>query len=241
VSGRVDRPLRLLGATFSLWDVRDVELHVRALLDQGLRANGTAYLSPAMYERVLTFLIEKCWELSGLTALTGDTKKLRYVWEVRGFRAPRGPLEPYKPIKLPQFLRMPEAEAALATLATTSTLAFTSIVVARPRGAYDPERGLAFCTYSRGILTKRITDWFRSELGDSRYQSGRRNELSLDSLVEQWEQRNDGSGADENYLDRSGPGSDQEFVDDLNRHAYNDPLETVMTREVLRAAVAVTG
>jgi hypothetical protein len=55
--------VRLLGAAFALHDVRDVEAHVRALLDARLREWG-ARLRPNEYEDALSYLIDKCWELS---------------------------------------------------------------------------------------------------------------------------------------------------------------------------------
>lgn len=55
-----------------------------------------------------------------------------------------------------------------------------------PERVRDPETGevrVAFSTYATPILAKRISDWYRDELGDSRYGT-RPSVLSLDELRE---------------------------------------------------------
>lgn len=222
--------MRAVAAGFSLWDVKNVEAHVHTTLDAALD-EASAWLNPQQYARAFAYLLSKCWELSGLEA---DGRTLRYVWEVRGFVAPRGPLEQYEPIKLPQFPAPEIAAVALAAIAAARTLTFTSVERVRPRGAYDPRFGLSFSTYSRGILTKRLADWYRSDddFGDDRYASSRRNEESIEALSERGDPEHDTDGG---WLDRRGPGSRLEFVDQLNPHAYQESLEEILMRETQRA------
>jgi hypothetical protein len=228
--------LRAVGGPYSLWDVDNVEAHVHATLDAALLANNGSWLSREQYQRAFTFLLWKCWELSGLKAGYSqpgvDGEGLRYVWEVRGFIAPRGPLEQYTPIKLPQFPTEAGAETALALLAELHTLAFESVAKVRPRGAYDPAKSAwSFCTYSRKILTKRLADWYRSDedFGDSRYKKSRRvDEESIEALAARHQRARDHEEGD--FLERRGPGSRLEVVDELNRHAYADGIEAVLMR-----------
>lgn len=226
MAGRV-RHLRALGGGRSFWDVENVEAHVRATLDAALEQRG-ARLNPQQYQRAFAFMWSLCWELSGLEQ---DGRTLRWCWEVRGFYAPRGQSDEFTAIKSPQFPREERAIAALEQLAAKRELLFTSIEKVRPRSAYDPAQGLAFSTYSRRVMTKRLTDWYRSdpEFGDNRYDGNRlEREVSFEALAEQ--RRVDAGADDAGFLDRRSPGSRLEFVDDLNRHAYEEPLEEVLMR-----------
>lgn len=222
------RHVRLYGPPFALHDVRDVEAHVRTLLDAYLREHG-ARLDAPKYEDALTYLVEICWKLSGLQ---GDrrTPRFDHFAEIlmtvdaidETFRQELGPF--------------PSRERAESTFAswrscTPADTVVVTYVARRPRGAYDPSRGLSFSTYSRRVLKNRCVDWYRKTFGDSRY-GGHLKPLSLDGLVEQWETRNDGSGADESYLDHKGPGARLDFIDELNRHAYYDPFEERETRSI---------
>lgn len=217
--------LKRLDRGFRLWDVDNAEAHVHATLKATLKSAG-ARLSQAQEQRAFAFLLAKCWELSGLEA---DGKSLRYVYEIHGFLVPRRLGGEFEPIRLPQIPRLETAELVLEELKRHRKVCFTKIERVRPRGAYDPAFGIAFSTYSRRILSQRVWDWYRSdpEFGDSRYESRRGREESLDALVDRWER--DGTGAHESYLEHAGPGARAEFVDDLNRHAYQESIEEVLT------------
>lgn len=223
-----DLNARLLSTPFPLWDVRDVEAHVRTLLDARLREWG-ARLSAAQYEDALTYLVDKCWELAGLN---GDGKTLRYVY-VAVIHVTAADAEPFVQElgPFPREDRCREIGGRKADeIRSTGALVVLEVISRRPRGAYEPSAGLAFATYSRRILTARVVDWYRQTFGDSRYGSNRRD-VSLDALVESWER--DGEGAAEAYLDRCGPGARVEFLDELNRHAYHDETEEVLTRAAI--------
>lgn len=101
----------------------------------------------------------------------------------------------------------------------------------RPRGAFDPSRGIAFSTYTHRVLSLRMTDWYRDRFYDKRY-GQRPAEESLESLAEAASRRQgDRDGGDPmGYLELRSPGSRDDFIDDLNRHAYHDPTEEVLTR-----------
>lgn len=222
-----------LYAPFSLWDVRDVEAHVRTLLDARLREWG-ARLDAPKYDDALAFLVALCWRLSGLQA-DGRTLRFETVAEIHctlvegtfaggdtSFTQTLGP-----------FPSRGRAEAAFAAWRPTAqhVHVVVSYLERRPAGSYDPTVGLAFSTYSRRILSRRVVDWYRATFGDNRY-GGNPKPVSLDQLVEEWEGRGDGSGAADAYLDHNGPGSRLDFIDELNRHAYHDPFEELDTRSV---------
>jgi hypothetical protein len=215
--------LRPAAPGFRLWDVANSEAHVRATLDATLKSAG-ARLSGAQYERAFAFLLAKCWELSGLE---GDCRTLRFVFEVHGFLVPRRLSEELEPIKLPQFPQRPPAERALEALQRLRRVCFPKIDRVRPRGAYDQSFGIAFSTYSRRILSQRVWDWYRSdpEFGDSRYESRRTHEESLEGLAA----RRDAEDPDGSFLDRHGPGARLDFVDELNLPAYRVEFEEVLT------------
>lgn len=199
---------------------------MRAILDHALKALR-ARLNGHQTERLYQFLLVKCWELSGLEA---DGETPRYVWELRGFLSPRGKFEPYTPIKLPQFAT--ERSVAIALEGIGRRVAWASIEKVRPRGAYDPSKGLAFATYSHRLLTLRVADWYRAdpEFGDSRYSSGQRDS-SLEDLASRSARRH--AGEHSYSVDRYLPGSRLEFVDELNRHAYQESIEEVLTDETV--------
>lgn len=223
--------MRALGDPVRLWDVRNVEAHVRAALDAGLRLKGSgARLSADQYDRCLQFLREACWKLSGLEA---DGKTLRYVWVITAVVRPRLPHEKYEPISFPESGSETTAAALIATARDGlqlkgRELAFATIKKARPRGAYDPRFGLSFSTYSwRLCSTVRIDDWYRSdfEFGDTRYESNRRQEESLEAMS----RRTNGDGDEHDELPM--PLGRLEVVDELNRHAYRDMTEEVLPLE----------
>jgi hypothetical protein len=223
------RELRLVGEPLSLWDVLNVEAHVKVALDAALDKIG-ARLNPQQYARAYTFCWELCWELSGLQ---DDTVTPRHVWEVHGFYAPRTPSESFRPIKLQQFPSEASALSALAGLRARAPLSLARVLRARPTSSYDPGRGLRFSTYSRGLITLRVADWYRQdpEFGDTRYESGRGREESLEALGEQL--RGDDTGDSVSWLDRHSPGGRLDFVDQLNPHAYADPIEEVLHHATL--------
>lgn len=218
--------MRLLGSDQGLWDVRNLEAHCRGALDAGLNKKG-GRLSTDQYERCLQYLRQKCWEMSGLQA---DGRTLRHVWEIRGFVKPAGARDPYKPLKLQQFGSQLSAERALADLQTRLPIAFASIHKVRPRGAYDPSKGISFSTYSWRLLSdNRISDWYRSdpEFGDTRYASNRRTEESLEALGSRLNHDGDENGGG----DLPAKFGRLEVIDQLNKHAYTDVGEEVLTRE----------
>jgi hypothetical protein len=216
--------LRSVDRGFRLWDVANCEAHVRATLDATLKAAG-ARLNGAQYERAFAFLLAKCWELSGLE---GDGKTLRHVYEVHGFLVPRRLGEEFQPIKLPQFPRRETAEAILEELQRRRRVSFLKIDRVRPRGAYDASFGISFSTYSRRILSQRVWDWYRSdpEFGDTRYESRREHEESLEALAGR---RRDDQDPDGSFLDRHGPGARLDHIDELNPPAYRIEFEEVLT------------
>jgi hypothetical protein len=212
------RHVRLYGPAFQLHDVRDVEAHVRTLLDARLREWG-ARLDAPKYDDALAYLVALCWRLSGLQ---GDGRTPRVEWAVQIIVAGL-------PQKLGPFPSCEHAEAAYtawrATLPDVDHVVYT-IVEQRPAGAYNPTLGLAFSTYSRRILARRVVDWYRMVFGDNRY-GGTHKPLSLDGLVEDWER--DGTGGDDSYLDHKSPGARVDFIDELHRYAYTDPIGELLT------------
>lgn len=210
------RHIRLYGPAFALWDVRDVEAHVRTLLDAKLREWG-ARLDAPKYDDALTFLVALCWRLSGLQA---DSRTPRTEWTVA--LSTGGTLGPFA-----SHTAAEAARTAWLLRAPPDLVVAGEIVEHRPKGAFDPNVGLAFSTYSRRILSRRVVDWYRATFGDSRY-AGNHTPVSLDQLVEDW----DRDGAADSYLDHRSPGGRGDVVDELNRHAYYDPFEERETRSV---------
>jgi hypothetical protein len=234
LAGRV-RHLRSLGNDHSFWDVANVEAHVRTSLDAALELRG-ARLSAAQYQRAFAFMWSLCWELSGLE---DDGQALRWCWEVRGFYAPRTPSDEITTIypegRAPQHPTEARARDALTTLAARRELLFTSVEKVRPRSAYDRTKGLSFSTYSRRMIAKRLTDWYRSdpEFGDNRYDGNRLDrEISFEALAEQ--RRADDGADDTSFLDRRSPGCRLDFVDELNPHAYQEGVEEMLERQTDR-------
>jgi hypothetical protein len=223
------RHVRLYGPPFALHDVRDVEAHVRTLLDTYLRERG-ARLDAAKYHDALAYLVALCWKLSGLQG-NGRDARLEYWAELLQFDD-RGK----HALEIGPFPSRERAELAVTAYCAegTNTIVAVEYVVRAPRGAYDPTFGLAFSTYSRRILSRRVVDWYRATFGDSRY-GGNPKPLSLDQLADQWAEGtwiSDGNGAADSYLDHGGPGARMDFIDELNRHAYYDPFEERDTRSV---------
>ena len=198
-------------------------------MEHGLAVKGVVRLEPDQRQRLYAFLLRKCWEMSGLQA---DGKTLRYVWEIRGFIAPSSQHDPYVMLDLPQEGSKLAAERALAVLVDELAIwgrrvAFVSIVKVRPRGAYDPARGLQFSSYSfRFLSNQRIDDWYRSDpdFGDTRYE--RAEELSLEGLA-----RRLNDDGDEMDGELPVPASRLEVVDQLNRHHYRDRNERAHASE----------
>lgn len=196
---------------------------MRSTLDATLKAH-VPYLAPDPKERAFQYLLQTCWELSGLEA---DGVTFRLVYELRATIAPRRAYEAFKPLRPLQFPKREQAEVALERIRLRHELIFVSIELARPRGAYDPTKGISFSTYSRRILSRRLWDWYRSdpEFGDTRYRVNRGQEESLEALAARGRDDVDGEVS---YLDRRGPGSRLEFIDELNPHAYQSSLEEVL-------------
>jgi len=184
VSGR---PTRLLSGQFALHDVRDPEAHVRVLLDARLGELG-AHLNGPAYEDALTYLLELCWELSGLDA-DGNP---RICWYARLFFDVEEIDDGDTVEELGPFPSEEARDRAVATYVCTMTEhPIVELHEGRPRGAYDPAFGLSFSTYSRRILRLRVVDWYRRTFHDSRYGQERHpdgtlmpREISLDALLE---------------------------------------------------------
>jgi hypothetical protein len=222
----------------TLWDVRDVEAHVRAIADATLR-EWKARLDQERKDELVAFLVGECWRISGLAANGAPrhehVAELRITfasphWSsldgiVKGFDLPVGPFE-----------RLLDAVNAAGELAATHAAAGDHVEISfakrRPRGAYDPERGLSFSTFSRRILSLRIVDWYRLTFGDSRY-GDHQIPVSLEAMVAD-RARRDQESAYETYLDRFGPGAIDHFVDELHLDAYDHEL----TGEAIVRAIA---
>ncbi len=140
---------RLLREPLPLYDVRDVEAHVRSTLDSRLAEWG-AKLSPRLYEDALRYLLGVLYELA---------------------------------LK------------------------------------YDATHGLKFVTYSRGILRRRVVDWYRSAIRDARYAKDVRL-VSIDSIATESEEEG-------TFLERF-----EGERDELHRRVY-DQYEEVLTRVAL--------
>lgn len=223
-------PLKSVSRGQRVWDVDNGEAHVHATID-AWKNQKPARLSPAQYDRLFAYLWGVLWQLSGFTH---DWKTGRYVWELRGFIPPSSPGDEFKALRPLQFVTEERARRAVQVFAERGTpLVLWAIERTRPRGAYDPSFGQSFSTYSRRILVMRIADWYRTdpEFGDNRYGSRPDHEESLEGLGERL--RHDNAGDDNSFLDRHSPGSRLDFVDDLNRHAYQESLEEVLTREAV--------
>jgi hypothetical protein len=222
------RHVRLYGPAFALHDVRDVEAHVRTLLDAYLRERG-ARLDAAKYNDALAYLVALCWTLSGLQS-DGRTPRLEHWAEII-----QATEQGEYTIEIGPFTSRDRAEKAAAAYLEqqTAPLVAVAYIVRAPRGSYDSTFGLAFSTYSRRILSRRVVDWYRATFGDSRYGSNPKP-LSLDQLVDQFEEGawSDAGGAGDSYLDHNGPGARYDRIDELNRHAYYDPFEERDTRSV---------
>lgn len=154
---------------------------MRVLLDARLDEWG-ARLDADKYADVLTYLLETCWELSGLDA-AGEPRR---GWRVRCALDPEE-LEAGDGEDLGWYVDEHEAWAIADARAAGEPGAIVAVEEAPPPGAYDPELGLAFSTYSRRILKLRVVDWYRRTFGDSRYEGGRRTEVSLEALANSWD------------------------------------------------------
>ena len=227
--------MRIVGPVLRLWNVEKVEAHVRNAVTIGLELRN-ARLSPDQFDRCVQFCFDACWRMSGLEA---DGRSLRFVFYVRGFIRPRSHLDEYTAIKMPPFGSEASAERSLAEFrervdAAGRSLAFVAIARERPRGAYDPEKGIGFSTFSFGRIVGdpqrrvggRIDDWFRSdpEFGDTRYEGNRRNEESLEAIAERYDDEDTPDGV------APAPLSRLEIVDQLNPHAYMEMEEEVLAR-----------
>lgn len=220
--------MRALGSPLQLWDVRNVEAHVARAVEAGLDIRS-ARLSSAQYDRCFQFCLQKCWEMSGLQA---DGKTPRMVYLVVGALRPEGAYAEYRKFTIGPYTTQTAAELALGEQRAGKPVAFAMIEQVRPKGAYDKSNGLLFSTYSyRAIVNWRIDDWYRSdpEFGDTRYESNRREELSLEDLATRHHDDGDDASADGAFafvpVDRLA------VIDSLNPYAYQDAGEEVLTRE----------
>src|SRR4051812_18199025 len=139
--------MRSAGPALRLWDVRDVEAHVRTLSAAWLRENN-ARLDQVKLELLVQALVRTCWLISGLQA---DGRTLRPGYAPRltvRFPAPRwsslqglvdGETEELGPFNSPlDATAAGERRAEYLTL--EGCIVETEIVERRPRGAYDPKR-----------------------------------------------------------------------------------------------------
>lgn len=200
---------------FSLWDVRDVEGHVRATLEQALRIKN-ARLNRDLKDKFVTSLVELCWKLSGLEQ---DGRSLRYEHFAEILVVGRRKAFAIGPYRSEQTVQDAVTRWRERNL-PPGAFSFVGYRAQRPKGAYDPSRGLSFSTYSRRIITPRVIDCFRENLGDSRY-GDKPQELSLDQLLDEHEATT--------LLDVYSPGARADFIDQLNPHAYYDPFADIDT------------
>lgn len=210
-----------------LWDVRDTQAHIRALAAAGLLDLKVHHLEATKREDLVEFLFSECWRISGLTA--DGQKRKEYVGRATiKLVAPR-----WSSVFGQMFERhvfttrcrttadARDAARALSTLEPGEKLLAVDAFERRPRGAYDPTRGLAFSTYSRKILEKRIIDWYRDTFGDNRY--GEQPTM----IAFEWPDASTDDDAGDLY-DRLSPGARPGHIDRLNLHAYEDPFEEVI-------------
>lgn len=184
---------RQLATPFALHDVRDVEAHVGALADAKLALWG-AHLDESRYSALLAYLLETCWELSGLTPDGGH----RIVWWGRARTGGETRL-------IGPGVDAAEMHAIAERYCARHTGALVEVFEGPPRGAYDRTLGLSFSTYSRRILSRRVVDWYRAEFGDTRYGPAR-HDLSLEGVLERREAVGE---APEQFLDMTtGPADD---------------------------------
>lgn len=166
---------RLLGTPLVLWDVRDVEAHVRVLLDARLDEWG-ARLDADKYADVLSYLLGTCWELSGLDQQGRPRRghRVRVALDYDDFRDQEAEDKGW-------YANEDQAIAVGEAISTPG--AIVEISEEPPPGAYDPEVGISFSTYSRRILSLRVVDWYRKTFGDARYGARDRQEISIDSFA----------------------------------------------------------
>lgn len=88
-----------------------------------------------------------------------------------------------------------------------------------PKGVYDPARAVSFSTWLGWQLPRRVIDWKRKTMGDSRYQKTQRVVFSLEQRI--------GSGA---------AADSPRTLADRIAHPH-DLVEQVHARERLRAAL----
>lgn len=100
---------------------------------------------------------------------------------------------------------------------------------------YWPTSTLSFSTFSRRILRVRLADWYRDTYGDARYGLNGR-EVSYDALVAR---RQDPE--EDGWLDRNGPASRADRIDELHRDAHVDSIEDMLTRVAVAAHGSLRG
>jgi hypothetical protein len=208
----VSRP-RLLAATLALHDVRDVEAHVRALLDSRLAGWG-ARLDSELYDDALTFLVTKCWELSGID----ENGHPRSCWYARLYESPDEIEAGDEGRRIGPYQSQLLLDLAIERNGPMIAEPYT----APPPGAYDPTIGLAFSTYSRRVLSSRVVDWYRQTFGDARYGT-RIREVSLDAP------RRRSDSPTQETADDATPGLSHDRPDP----AAGQELEEVLTRVAL--------
>jgi len=198
---------------------------VRAIAAGWLR-DHRARLDETKREDLVFFLLAECWRISGLA---GDGRTIRddafeYFATVEiSFASPRWSsltgvtscgLETIGPFTGSDDARL-AGEIAAAEAELVGDTATVEILEQRARGIYDPNRGLAFSTFSHRILSLRVVDWYRDTFGDSRYES-HQLEVSLESLARQENETVEG------LLDRLMPGAVGHHLDEVNVHVYDN-------------------
>lgn len=220
-----------VGPRLQLWDVRDVEAHVRVIVDSWLR-EWNARLDATKRDLLVRWLIRTCWLLSGLkedgrTLRPGYAPLLTITYPAPRWSSVYGLVE-QRLFEPPPYNLQGEAVAAgakfAAWFAQDGSSVEVEIVERRPRGAYDPSFGISFSTYSRRTLTRRIIDWYREEFKDRRYGP---QELPL-SLEQLGRSHRDELDVDEGSLGRL------EVIDVLNRNPLADVDEEAWLNVVTR-------
>jgi hypothetical protein len=176
----------LLGSVLPLHDVRDVEAHVRVLLDARLGEWG-AHLDASRYDDILTYLLGTSWTLSGVDRLDGEQRACAcgcgaiVGWGFRVYTAPTIVDFEEGEAEFVGWFAQKTAAVAAGVLRLASPTFLMSVEPSLRPGVFDPALGLSFSTYSRRLLALRAVDWYRSTFGDARY-GGARDEVSLDEF-----------------------------------------------------------
>lgn len=167
---------RLLSTRFGLHDVRDVEGLCWSILERTVRRGG-GYLEHHQKRDLVQHLMRIAWELSGLD----ERGRLRTAWVVEALvDVGEGEPETKRVCVIHDRAAAAHVDRIARALADGAWWVRESTP---PPGCWRKGAGPSFSTYATRILVRRIVDWYRSELGDSRY-GQRPHTLSLDAVSE---------------------------------------------------------